>query len=46
VEARASDPGAAATVDRVETMPKEMLARLHGAIRVMEPGDVGKRQRQ
>ena len=32
-EARATDPRAAAIIDRVDTMPPEMLERLHGAIR-------------
>jgi hypothetical protein len=32
-EARATDPRAAAIVDRVEAMPPELLARLHGALR-------------
>jgi hypothetical protein len=32
-EARATDPRAAAIIDRVETMPPEVLERLHGAIR-------------
>jgi hypothetical protein len=36
-EARATDPRAAAIVDRVEQMPPEAFARLHGAIRGMEP---------
>ena len=31
--ARATDPRAAAVVDRCETMPPEMLARLHGVLR-------------
>jgi hypothetical protein len=32
-EARATDPRAAAIVDRVEALPPELLARLHGAAR-------------
>lgn len=32
-EARATDPRAAAIIDRADTMPAEMLERLHGAIR-------------
>ena len=32
-EARATDPRAAAIIDRVDDMPPEMLERLHGAIR-------------
>lgn len=36
-EARATDPRAADILDRVETMPPAVLARLHGAIRSAEP---------
>ncbi|RSM41855.1 hypothetical protein DMA12_23180 [Amycolatopsis balhimycina DSM 5908] len=36
-EARATDPRAAAIVDRVDTMPPELLERLHGAIRSVQP---------
>ncbi|MFR9796516.1 hypothetical protein ACL02U_11520 [Streptomyces sp. MS06] len=36
-EARATDPRAAGILDRVETLPPEMFARLHGAIRSLEP---------
>ncbi|MBO8195266.1 hypothetical protein ITI46_26985 [Streptomyces oryzae] len=36
-EARATDPRAAAILDRVENMPQEVFARLHGAIRSLEP---------
>ncbi|VVJ23812.1 Uncharacterized protein MSMEG_2715 [Amycolatopsis camponoti] len=36
-EARATDPRAAAIVDRVDTMPPELLDRLHGAIRSVRP---------
>ncbi len=34
-EARATDPRAAAIIDRVDSMPQEMLDRLHGAIRYL-----------
>ncbi|MEU2060793.1 hypothetical protein [Streptomyces sp. NPDC013455] len=36
-EARATDPRAARILDRVETMPREVFARLHGAIRSLNP---------
>ncbi|GGS76268.1 hypothetical protein [Streptomyces cinerochromogenes] len=36
-EARATDPRAARILDRVETMPREVFARLHGAIRSLTP---------
>ncbi|MDT0466232.1 hypothetical protein [Streptomyces gibsoniae] len=36
-EARATDPRAAGILDRVETMPPEVWARLHGAIRSLAP---------
>ncbi|SBT43044.1 hypothetical protein [Micromonospora narathiwatensis] len=36
-EVRATDPRAAAILDRVETMPPEVLERLHGAIRSLTP---------
>ncbi|MFJ8577891.1 hypothetical protein [Micromonospora sp. NPDC093277] len=36
-EVRATDPRAAALLDRVETMPPEVLERLHGAIRSLAP---------
>lgn len=36
-EARATDPRAAAIIDRVDAMPREMMSRLHGAIRSMQP---------
>ncbi|GAA3494951.1 hypothetical protein GCM10019016_020510 [Streptomyces prasinosporus] len=36
-EARATDRRAARILDRVETMPSEVLARLHGAIRSLDP---------
>ena len=32
-EARATDPRAAEIIDRVDTMPAELLERLHGAVR-------------
>jgi hypothetical protein len=44
-EARATDERAAAIIDRVDTMPPELLERLHGAIRhlgtVQGQGDAG-----
>ena len=36
-EARATDPRAAAVIDRVDSMPGEILERLHGAIRTLRP---------
>lgn len=36
-EARATDPRAALILDRVEAMPPEVMARLHGAIRSLTP---------
>ncbi|MET9804449.1 hypothetical protein [Streptomyces sp. NPDC006368] len=36
-EARATDLRAAAILDRVETMPPEVFARLHGAVRSLAP---------
>ncbi len=36
-EARATDPRAAALIDRVERMPPEILRRLHGVIRNVHP---------
>jgi hypothetical protein len=36
-EARATDPRAAAIVDRVDNMPAEVFQRLHGAIRSLRP---------
>jgi hypothetical protein len=38
LEARATDPRAAAIVDRVDAMPPEVMRRLHGAIRSPRPG--------
>lgn len=36
-EARATDPRAAAIVDRVDAMPPELLTKLHGAVRDLRP---------
>ncbi|MGW3267800.1 hypothetical protein [Streptomyces sp. NPDC001056] len=36
-EARATDPRAARIIDRVDTMPREVYERLHGAIRSLAP---------
>jgi hypothetical protein len=36
-EARATDPRAAAIIDRVEVIPREVLERLHGAVRSLHP---------
>ncbi|MFF7795433.1 hypothetical protein [Streptomyces sp. NPDC007991] len=36
-EARATDPRAAAILDRVDTMPQEIFERLHGAVRSLTP---------
>ena len=36
-EARATDPRAARIIDRVDTMSEEILSRLHGALRSVEP---------
>jgi hypothetical protein len=44
-EARATDPRAAAVIDRVDSMPGEILERLHGAIRSFGPPNVGTRVR-
>lgn len=38
-EARATDPRAAAIVDRVDGIPDEVFARLHGAVRSLRPID-------
>ena len=38
-EARATDPRAKAIVDRVDALPKEVFARLHGAVRSLRPAD-------
>ena len=40
-EARATDPRAKAIVDRVEALPKEIYARLHGAVRSLRPANQG-----
>ena len=44
-EARATDPRAAAVIDRVDAMPDDALQRLHGAIRPVAPPAVGTRVR-
>ncbi|KOV97759.1 hypothetical protein ADK65_24990 [Streptomyces sp. NRRL B-1140] len=36
-EARATDPRAAAILDRVDSMPQEVFERLHGAVRSLTP---------
>lgn len=36
-EARGTDPRAAAIVDRTDSMPPEVFARLHGAVRSLRP---------
>jgi hypothetical protein len=36
-EARTTDPRAAALMDRVDSMPPEMLEKMHGAIRYLAP---------
>ena len=36
-EARATDPRAAAIIDRVDSMPPEVMARLHGTVRSLAP---------
>jgi hypothetical protein len=40
-EARATDPRAAAILDRVDTMPPEVLGRLHGTVRSMSAVTIG-----
>ena len=41
-EARATDPRAAALLDRLDGLPPEMLERMHGAIRYLgAPGEAG-----
>jgi len=40
-EARATDPRAAALLDRVESMDAETMARLHGTIRSLRPTTAG-----
>ncbi len=42
-EARATDARAAEILDRVDGMPPEVLARLHGTIRSLRPGTTGGR---
>jgi hypothetical protein len=39
-EARATDPRAAALLDRVDAMPPELLGRLHGAVRDLERAEM------
>ena len=41
-EARATDPRAAALLDRVESMDAETMARLHGTIRSLRPTAAGR----
>src|SRR5579875_1650810 len=36
-EARATDPRAAAILDRIDVMPPEVMSRLHGAVRSLGP---------
>lgn len=36
-EARATDPRSRAVVDRVDVLPQEVFARLHGAVRALRP---------
>ena len=45
-EARATDPRAKAIVDRADVMPKEVFARLHGAVRSLRPVSDGARCRR
>jgi hypothetical protein len=40
-EARATDPRAAELIDRLDTMPPEMLERMHGAIRYLRSAPAG-----
>jgi hypothetical protein len=40
-EARATDPHPAAIIDRVDTIPREVLERLHGAVRSLRPVATG-----
>ena len=46
-EARATDPRAADLIDRLDGLPPEMMEKLHGAIRYLEPrpGPSGRRAR-
>jgi hypothetical protein len=39
-EARATDPRAAELVDRVDLMPREVMSRLHGALRGLHRGEM------
>jgi hypothetical protein len=41
LEARATDPRAAALIDRVESLDAEAMGRLHGTIRSLRPGAPG-----
>jgi len=43
-EARATDPRAAAIIDRVDTMSAEILSRLHGALRSVEPSAANEKE--
>ncbi len=45
-EARATDPRAAALVDRVDAMPGELLERLHGAVRYVRQASVARGEEQ
>ncbi|GLY70069.1 hypothetical protein [Amycolatopsis taiwanensis] len=38
-EARATDPRAAAIIDRIEGIPPEVMDRLHGTVRSLRPAD-------
>ena len=40
-EARATDPRAAAVIDRVDAMSAEVMSRLHGALRGLQPAGAG-----
>ncbi|MGH9011705.1 MAG: hypothetical protein ACRDYF_17940 [Acidimicrobiia bacterium] len=40
-EARATDPRAAAIIDRVDAMSAEVMSRLHGALRSLQPASGG-----
>ncbi|MDQ6669862.1 MAG: hypothetical protein M3069_03790 [Chloroflexota bacterium] len=45
-EARETDPRAAALVDRVDTMPGELLERLHGAVRYVRQAATARGEEQ
>jgi hypothetical protein len=45
-EARATDPRAGELVDRVDTMPPEVMSRLHGALRGLHRGEMVPRPAQ